>query len=320
MFRILSISGGGYMGLFPAALLDAIEQDGQRPLRERFGLIAGTSIGGIIALGLAAGIPASRIVNGFVIHGPAAFAGRAGGLWSPTTLYRLMRSARYDGHGLRRAIGSFIDPDMRMADLGCDVVIPVVRLRDGYPVLIGRKSHPNLKVIDVALAASAAPTFFPAVQLGDALYCDGATFANSPDLLALHEARDRFGWRREEQVMLSMGSMTASFHIAEPRDPAMGIAAWMRGERLQRTVLSTQQILVRDLMSGCLGGRYLRLDAEAGPDQIHLGLDAATPRATAILLARARETWTRSADAVHQLLREPGISSCDHPILMARSA
>ena len=54
-FQILALSGGGYRGLFTSTVLARLEQQAQRPIGDCFDLIAGTSIGGVIALGLALG-------------------------------------------------------------------------------------------------------------------------------------------------------------------------------------------------------------------------------------------------------------------------
>jgi Patatin-like phospholipase len=56
-FRILSLSGGGYLGLYTAALLARLEQEHGGPLGRRFDLIAGTSVGGMLALALAFEVP-----------------------------------------------------------------------------------------------------------------------------------------------------------------------------------------------------------------------------------------------------------------------
>ncbi len=45
-FRVLALSGGGYLGVFTAALLAQLEQRVGEPLGRRFDLIAGTSVGG----------------------------------------------------------------------------------------------------------------------------------------------------------------------------------------------------------------------------------------------------------------------------------
>ncbi|MGB0083753.1 MAG: patatin-like phospholipase family protein, partial [Rhodomicrobiaceae bacterium] len=50
--RILSIDGGGIRGVFPAAFLARLEEYLDHPIGWYFDLIAGTSTGGIIAIGL----------------------------------------------------------------------------------------------------------------------------------------------------------------------------------------------------------------------------------------------------------------------------
>ncbi len=50
-FQILSLSGGGYLGLYTASVLAKLEEQSGRRIVDMFDLLAGTSIGGIIALG-----------------------------------------------------------------------------------------------------------------------------------------------------------------------------------------------------------------------------------------------------------------------------
>jgi len=64
-FQILSLSGGGFRGLYTATLLEKLEKEADKPLSEVFDLIAGTSIGGILAIGLAAGVKASKLREAF---------------------------------------------------------------------------------------------------------------------------------------------------------------------------------------------------------------------------------------------------------------
>jgi patatin-like phospholipase/acyl hydrolase len=61
----MCLSGGGYRGLYTATLLESLEKEAQKPLAEVFGLIAGTSIRGILAIGLAAGVPAETLRKTF---------------------------------------------------------------------------------------------------------------------------------------------------------------------------------------------------------------------------------------------------------------
>lgn len=56
-FRILALAGGGYLGLYTATVLAALEERCGVPLGQRFDLIAGTSVGGILAVALAYEVP-----------------------------------------------------------------------------------------------------------------------------------------------------------------------------------------------------------------------------------------------------------------------
>ena len=50
--RILAIDGGGIRGVIPALVLAHLESVAETPVCELFDLVAGTSTGGILAMGL----------------------------------------------------------------------------------------------------------------------------------------------------------------------------------------------------------------------------------------------------------------------------
>lgn len=72
--RILCIDGGGIEGTQPAAFLAGLEEDLDEPIGRYFGLIAGTSTGGIPAIGLGLGIRASILLGLYENRGPTIFA------------------------------------------------------------------------------------------------------------------------------------------------------------------------------------------------------------------------------------------------------
>ena len=71
--KILSIDGGGIKGLFGAAFLAGLEDRFERQVSDCFDLIAGTSTGGILALALAARIPAKGS-SPFIGNGDHSFS------------------------------------------------------------------------------------------------------------------------------------------------------------------------------------------------------------------------------------------------------
>jgi uncharacterized protein len=203
-FHILSLSGGGYFGLYSVSVLAGIEEKVGRPVARCFDLMAGTSVGGIIALGLAAEVSAAEIKSAFERNGTAIFSDRpAPTTWSGTLrdFGRYLRKPKYRPDALRRTIVELVGEETRIGGLKHPVIVPAVNLTKGRPQVfktphnIDFCSDLHLKVVDVALATSAAPTYFPVAEIGDALYADGGLYANSPDLLALHEA-EHFSIRR----------------------------------------------------------------------------------------------------------------------------
>ena len=70
-FRILSLDGGGIMGAFAASALATFERATGRRVVEHFDLLTGTSTGGIIAIALAMGSPATDICGFYESQGPA---------------------------------------------------------------------------------------------------------------------------------------------------------------------------------------------------------------------------------------------------------
>ena len=71
--RILTIDGGGIRGVFPAAFLAELEKDLKYPIARYFDLMAGTSTGGIIAIGLALGVTAADLRALYEEEGPRDF-------------------------------------------------------------------------------------------------------------------------------------------------------------------------------------------------------------------------------------------------------
>ena len=301
--RVLSLSGGGFLGLYTAIVLEALEARAGMPLARRFDLLAGTSIGGVLGLALAFEIPMSRLVRLFKEQGPAVFSSRALPSGAVSRLLDLSRSVlgpKYTGEALRAALQADIG-DRRLADALHPLVIPAVDVERCQtkvfktPHAPASKGDGDLRAVDVAMAACAAPAYFPAVPVGGRLYADGGLFAVAPDQVALHELEHFMGIDPERVSMLSIGTATAHYRPAEGVHDDSGAVGWLADGRLVLTLLSVQQQHVQAMLEDRLGDRYLRLDADWPPDA-GLGIDVATPEAVATLSGLARAT-VREANA-----------------------
>jgi uncharacterized protein len=295
-FQILSLSGGGYLGLYSAAVLAELEDRAGRPLRECFDLIAGTSIGGIIALGLAKGVPAATIRDRIEAEGPSIFASKLP-KEGPLSAIRFAASvprASYSSDPLRRVISDIVGESSLMGDLQTPAIVPAVNLTNGQPKVFKTPHHPRLeydwklKLCDVGIATSAAPTFFPVAEVGHERFADGGLFANSPDLLAVHEATYFLGQRDADLRTLSIGTTTARYSFSHRRGRAYGIWGWARNARLVNVIIASQQQLTDFMMRHRFEENYLRIDALQSKEQERdLGVDKASAHATSTILGLA---------------------------------
>ncbi len=248
-FQILSLAGGGIRGAYITSFLNDLEQKLGQPIAESFDLIAGTSTGGIIAAGLALGLPASAMHDFYVRHGAGIFAQRppyrAHGLmrllYPPTNWVFKRRTgssldaafrARYCHNALEAAFEEgFGDATLKSIEY-TRLAIPAVNLTKGKPHVFRSRHLPkgvhdqDFKLADVVIAATAAPTYFPYRQIGECSYIDGGVWAADPSMLAVAEAMrvQQFGaceidgtcFSTDDIHLLSVGTGVADYSLSPP--------------------------------------------------------------------------------------------------------
>ncbi|MBP7829844.1 MAG: patatin-like phospholipase family protein [Kiritimatiellae bacterium] len=234
-YRILSLDGGGIRGLLAAILLERLEQAVPGWL-ERVELLAGTSTGGILALGLAHGLSPSDLRELYEKKGREIFDDSW--LDDLRDLGRLV-GAEYGNRNLARELTRLFG-DTRLEDLEKRVLIPAFDLdnekpdpgqRSWAPKFFHNFSGPDSDgaqpVWKVALYTSAAPAYFPSVDG----YIDGGVAANNPAMAALAQTRDRRAFARppplDSVVLLSMGTGRSLMRI-EGKNLNWGYAQWAR--------------------------------------------------------------------------------------------
>lgn len=309
--QILSISGGGYAGLFAAKCLALLESElppGKSIVR-CFDAIAGTSVGGLIALALANGHSAQQILDTMLRDGASVFHRRFGAsarsLWGPRHLVEPLRKQ------VRRLLG-----DTRLGDLKLPTLITSLSLSNGRPTIFRARpgksdSHSRLKLTDVALATSAAPLYFPPHKIENELYVDGGLIANAPDHLAVVDALTRYGWAREDLTVLSIGTTQRSPGFLTHKTSGWGLRRWLRGKKLLALAMHGQMALAQEVSEALLlPGRLHRIDATLSEEQsAAIALDVATKQATATLQALAQRALDQFQGLPRaQLLNHTGLA------------
>lgn len=326
-FQVLSLSGGGYRGLHIAQILEIIEDRIEGRIARHFDLIAGTSIGGIIALALSLEIPARTIRATLENLGPSLFPAKPpefttakeffskSGVW-PKVLHWLAnrkaltaeglatRAAWYDPKPLRDALASeAYFGTRRIADLTHPVIIPAVNYSSGLPKFYKTDHHPSftfdrkLQILDVALGTSAAPIFFPVHKVDDQRIVDGGLIANDPTHVAVHEAMKFFGVRPtlfedpstglDDLRVLAIGTLSARSFADVNRPLNQGVLDW--GTGVFDLAGSAQEAMSGYMIDKhMLPGKVIRLPSlESRPDKAP-GLADASASSTEILRASAK--------------------------------
>lgn len=312
-FQILSIDGGGIKGLYSAVILaDFEERYGQ--LYKHFDLICGTSTGGIIALALAAGIPAKEIVNLYVKHGPIIFPYK-------NPIYRLMQTfkqifikSKYSDEKLRSALKSVFG-EKRIKDCKTYVLIPTSNITTGKPCIIKTDHGDRLNrdsnhlLVDVALATAAAPAYFPIQKIptmpnSDDQFVDGGLYGNNPSLFGIQEAYHFFIGQEnhdyENFSLLSVSTLHQNFgfqRILENRH--LSLIRW--GPKLISLMIDLQTISTHfhiEYLNKSLNGHYVRIESEPLTEKESklISLDMACEESINLLIKKGHEASSKWID------------------------
>jgi uncharacterized protein len=240
-FQVLAIDGGGVRGIFAAALLAGLEDDLGRPVIEMFDLVVGTSTGGIIALGLGAGLTPRAIVDFYVTQKDAIFSGAAG--WRKV---RQLVFAKYGASRLEVAVRQVFGETL-LGESRVPLVIPAYNLGENDVYIFKTPHHECLRrdyklpMWAVAMATTAAPTFFPAFRLpkDHVRLIDGGVWANNPAMVGVTEAVSLFGRPLDEIRVLSVGT-TMSTRTRRAKLDNAGLVRWVRSPNVVDVLLSGQ--------------------------------------------------------------------------------
>ncbi len=233
-FRILSLDGGGIKGAFSSAVLAALEKSTGKKISDYFDLITGTSIGGIIAISLGLGLKAEEMCDFFQKSGPIIFPStsmvqRTSGLF--TQIFKV----KFSHDTLKKELEK-VFKNKKFGESKNRLVINTYDAIGGRIFLLKTAHHKrfqydiNAPAVDVALATSAAPTYFSASPFPDhkdASYVDGGVWAHCPALVGIVEAVHFLNIPINQIDVLSIGTTNVPFNIAKHKKS--GILKWNIG-------------------------------------------------------------------------------------------
>lgn len=308
--RILALTGGGYRGLFTAAVLDRLESSMQgRKIADTFDVFAGTSIGGLIACALATGVSAAAIRAAIQESGEKVFPPKLA-----STVRRIAGTPLYDAKALQQAVRGCLATaaDMPIGNIEKGLVVTSISTVTGAPVLyrsswFGTHAYQGTLLGDACMASSAAPTYFRAHHSGpdQGPMVDGGLVANSPDLLALLEVLATRPTALPTIEMLSVGTAGVGSGGMAGDVPATGLGWALKAVPF---MIAAQERLAITQAGALLPGRYLRINHEPEPGQRALSemstVDSSmTGTLTALAEHAVKVTLQRDATLLARILR-----------------
>lgn len=309
--RILSLDGGGIKGLYSAIIIEKLEEK-YGPMNQYFDIICGTSTGGIIALALASGIPAKEISKLYKEEGPKIFPYTSRLTRGLAKFKQLFLSSKYENKSLKTALQNVFG-NKKIEDCKSTVLIPSVNITNGTTTVFKSDHSPGLGrdskhlLVDVALATSAAPTYFPIVSfdtMAGYQFVDGGLWANNPSLLGIQEALKFFYNKEESQFsLLSVSTLHQRVEMKNV-NARKSILSWR--DKLISLMIDLQSNYVHNHLNYMLDSinvKYVRIPSEElnKEEEKHVELDLASKKAIKILTEKgeqAAEKWVNDENVL----------------------
>lgn len=279
-FRILSLDGGGIRGLFGASYLAEIERRYLKgaSIGGYFDMVAGTSTGGIIALGLATGMSASEVSKIYAERGEFIFPPpkRLTGWWR---FIKSIRAPKHRSEGLKDELLRVFNQKV-LNDTMCRTVVPCYEAEHGEPFIYKTPHHPiyqrdrHASIVDIALHTAAAPSYLAAVENHGYKMVDGGIWANNPVMLAVVDVLANYDIAPDNIRILSIGTGDETVRLAE-RHLTGGLFDWgfsLKAPLLFRMAASAQSKNVIG-QAGLLVGRPNLVRVDLGEKEQQIALD-----------------------------------------------
>lgn len=328
---ILSLDGGGIRGIVTSVILSHLsqglkERGDMRPLYSHFDLIAGTSTGALLALGLAIdGLDVKQdegplcpvthiektglfsrqtVTDGFIarLGDPEAFTElymkNASGIFSSKgNFLSQVFSTKYDTASYEKFLrNTFCDTCLEDAMVPC-LVITYDSMAGCMRILSSYNEYRDMKACDAARASSAAPVYFPPFYAADGhSLLDGGIVANNPALAAYTEAQKLYP-ECEVFHILSLSTARGVYRF-NPKDGIPGIAGW--AEPVMKMYPNAQMDFVNRVLSDLGNVDYVRIEGTVSKEKIKM--DDTRPESLKTLVSGGEKLWQDNRDRLDAFL------------------
>lgn len=226
-FKILSLDGGGIRGYYTVEFLRHCEKlflkHNNEVIADYFDLIAGTSTGGLIALGLANHIPIDQIKKFYEDDGrtifppyPRSFLGKL------RQTFKHYLKPKLSAETLEASLIKIFGHKL-LGQSQCRLVIPSCLMPTTEIVVFKTDHHADYKndwkteSWKIARATSAAPTYLSGIEEDESgkVFVDGGIWANNPIMAAVIDALTSYDISVEQIRILSIGTGNPPYRLTK---------------------------------------------------------------------------------------------------------
>lgn len=207
---VISVSGGGALGVGPLQFMRRLEADLQKDLGKDVTLgsigeaFAGTSTGSIIASGLCKGMTADELFNIYNDNLEDMFKEKKG------ALPPIARSNyyRYDNSNLKKMLYKYFPG--KLDTFKKPIYIPTTFMNGESVEKVWDRGDSWMDCAFAILSSCSAPTYFDTLTLDGNTYCDGGMWANDP-IMVLESGIKKLMSQKKYKTLFADGVKILSF-------------------------------------------------------------------------------------------------------------
>lgn len=251
---VLSLDGGGARGLFSLNILLLLKQNLTRPLYQSFNLVVGSSIGAVVGSLVACRMLDEKkdILDRTLDIGKSIFDTSVrsgfGGFLEPIYNGKSKRA------GLKQLFG-----ELKMSDVSIPLCIVTTHM-NGTPKLIKSWENGDVLIYEALDASTAAPVFFPPVEVKGEYLVDGGCISNNPVAIAmLCSLQLKPGDMDFKILSIATKNIRTYKKLDETSKNKLGLSEWIKRD-LIGMLMGSNDTTVTDLAKMILGNEnVLRL-------------------------------------------------------------
>lgn len=237
--QLLSVDGGGVRCIIPLRILKEITKRTGLAVHELFDGFAGTSAGAFL-------------LNTLLLPGD-----NKGAKFTPEELWKRLDTdlpiifnetfceeveggfglfkSKYSPAPLKKSVFDLVDEALFKDQIG-EILVPSFDMRTYEPIFFTRQEARNdknksaMKVYDVILATTAAPTYFPPHEMNiNGITCscvDGGVVANNPSAFCYAQTK-KLGYKKRNILLVSIGAGLPNYSLEFNKATSSGLIRWL---------------------------------------------------------------------------------------------